>query len=146
MLCAFHHDETGTTIELTNIYFFPSLLFSFELMKKYLLLFSFSFAFTLSTFVELNEFFERTFNKHREINEQDTQQEKRKEENGWETRSMQWRITSFQHFFPPGKGEFVGKEITKQKKGKRTLDTNFQRCFHLHFNADLITSNAIKEG
>jgi hypothetical protein len=22
---------------------------------------------------------------------------------------------------------------------------NFQRCFHLHFNADLITSNTIKE-
>ncbi len=38
------------------------------------------------------------------------------------------------------------KRNNKKKKGKRTLDTNFQRYFHLHFNADLITSNAIKEG
>lgn len=49
--------------------------------------------------------------------------------------------------FPPGK-EFVGKEITThtKKRTRRTLGCEFQRCFHLHFNADLITSNAIKEG
>jgi hypothetical protein len=89
MLCAFHHDETGTTIELTNIYFFSFSSLLVRIDEKIFASLLFSFAFTLSTFVELNEFFERTFNKHREINEQDTQQEKRKEENGWETRSMQ---------------------------------------------------------
>jgi hypothetical protein len=97
--------------------------------------------------LELNEFFECTFNKHIERNQRTghihtySQQEKRKEENGWETRSMQWRITSFQHFFPPGKAR-----VRWKRNNKRNVRYEyFNVVFICTFNADLITSNTIKE-